>query len=238
MTSLRPENNGYSTVQTAHRFFAGTGCTYDLVVNLFTLGFDLWWKERILAKIPPLPEQVIDQACGTGILTIKLARRFPNCRVIGIELREEYLSFAKQRAKNMSLKNVEFIIGRAEEVFIKQHFDCITSSYLAKYAELEALVKNARTMLRKNGTLVIHDFTYPNSPTFLKVWKLLFRLMQRAGSLFFPEWKTAFYELPDFLSRTKWVEELVPLLRANAFSAIRVEPLFMNTSTLVTARAP
>jgi demethylmenaquinone methyltransferase/2-methoxy-6-polyprenyl-1,4-benzoquinol methylase len=237
MSPTLPENNVHRGIHTAHRFFAGTGCTYDLVVNLFTLGFDLWWKERILTMIPFFPRQVIDQACGTGILTIKVARRFPNCRVIGVELREEYLSLAKQKTGNLTLRNVEFIIGRAEEVYLKQQFDCITSSYLAKYAELEALVKIARKMLRKNGVLILHDFTYPNSPIFLRVWKLLFRFMQLAGSLFFPEWNTVFYELPEFLSKTKWVRELVPLLQANAFTAIRVQPLFMNTSTIVSAKA-
>ncbi len=39
-------------VDLVHRFFSGTGPTYDHMVNLWTIGFDIWWKKRILEKIP------------------------------------------------------------------------------------------------------------------------------------------------------------------------------------------
>ena len=74
-------------VELVHHFFAGTGDTYDQMVNLWTIGFDLWWKKRILEKIPRTAEGIIDQACGTGILTLKMAQKFPQAQVIGVELR-------------------------------------------------------------------------------------------------------------------------------------------------------
>ena len=94
----------------AHRLFSGTGSTYDYMANLATAGFDIWWKRKILEKIPPFPARIIDQACGTGILTFKIARRFPSSRVIGIELREEYLDIAKEKNRTFGLNNVELIV--------------------------------------------------------------------------------------------------------------------------------
>jgi demethylmenaquinone methyltransferase/2-methoxy-6-polyprenyl-1,4-benzoquinol methylase len=82
--------------EVAHRFFAGTGSTYDLIARLCTLGCDMLWKEKIIRKIPPGPLHIIDQGCGTGILTSLIARRFPSCRVTGVELRSEYLNIAKK----------------------------------------------------------------------------------------------------------------------------------------------
>ena len=124
-----------------HRFFFGTGATYDHMVNFCTVGFDRWWKRKILEKIPQRPIRIIDQACGTGILTFKIAHKFPLCRVIGVELREEYLKIAKEKATDLNLSNVEFILGRAEDVLLDESFDCITSSYLVKYAELGSLIR-------------------------------------------------------------------------------------------------
>jgi demethylmenaquinone methyltransferase/2-methoxy-6-polyprenyl-1,4-benzoquinol methylase len=225
----------YSGSDLAHRFFSGTGSSYDLIAPLCTFGFDFWWKRRILSEIPANPKCILDQACGTGILTIKLAHRFPQCHVIGVELREEYLTIARNRASQLNLNHVEFHLGRAEEIVLPSGIDCITSSYLAKYAELSTLVPHAKGMLRPGGVLIMHDFTYPSGGIFLRLWKFYFRILQTMGTWAFPEWKTAFHELPALLQSTRWVDTLVSSLRENAFSRIRQERLFMNTSSLVVA---
>jgi demethylmenaquinone methyltransferase/2-methoxy-6-polyprenyl-1,4-benzoquinol methylase len=219
----------------AHRFFSGTGFSYDLVASLCTFGFDFWWKRRMLCAVPPHPARILDQASGTGILTFQLARKFPRCRVIGVELREEYLSIARMKARALKVTNVEFLLGRAEDIVLQSGLDCITSSYLAKYAELGPLVSHAKKMLRPGGVLIMHDFTYPSGGFFLRLWKFYFRILWSIGARVFPEWKTAFAELPALLQSSGWIDDLVSCLKENGFTGIRLEPLFMNTAVLVVA---
>jgi demethylmenaquinone methyltransferase/2-methoxy-6-polyprenyl-1,4-benzoquinol methylase len=221
----------------ACRFFRGTGTTYDRMVNLGTFGFDLWWKRKIVAKIPAAPRRVLDQACGTGILTFKIAQKFPACGIVGVELREEYLAIAREKAVKRHLTNVTFIIGRAEDVSLNADFDCITSSYLAKYAEIEKWVTNAKQMLRNGGLFIAHDFIYPPGPRFARLWEHYFRLLQTAGSRGYPQWRTIFYELPQLLRRTAWVTELIDSLQKSNFTDITVEFLTFGTSVLLTARS-
>lgn len=228
----------YSGSDIAYRFFSGTGSSYDLIVNLCTFGFDSWWKRKMLRAVPPQPARILDQASGTGILTIKLARRFPRSRVSGVELREEYLNIARTKAATLRLRNTEFLLGRAEDVVLQAGLDCMTSSYLAKYADLGTLVSNARAMLRPGGVLIMHDFTYPSGDFFLRLWKFYFRILRSLGAWVFPEWRTVFEELPEFLENTRWVEELGSSLEKNGFVQIRVERLFMNTAALVVATNP
>jgi demethylmenaquinone methyltransferase/2-methoxy-6-polyprenyl-1,4-benzoquinol methylase len=225
-------------LEIAHRFFSGTGPSYDLIAFLCTAGFDLYWKARILDKIPPRPRHIIDQACGTGILTFRIAARFQSCRVTGVELRSEYLDIAKRKAKPGKSKRVDFILGRAEDVRLKGPVDCITSSYLAKYAEVTLLVQNAKGMLRSGGVMVLHDFTYPSGPLFLPIWKVYFKVLQTLGSRVFPQWQTVFHELPEFLRKSRWLTESVQCLKENDFSDIRVESLTLGTSAIVTAIKP
>jgi demethylmenaquinone methyltransferase/2-methoxy-6-polyprenyl-1,4-benzoquinol methylase len=219
----------------AHRFFSGTGDSYDRIVNLWTIGFDRSWKRRIVAQIPAAPQRILDQASGTGILTLQMAWMFPGCRVIGVELREEYAAIARRKAAAQHLDNVAFVIGRAEDVALKTEFDCITSSYLAKYAEIGMLVENAEKMLRDGGRLIVHDFVYPPGRQFARLWEFYFRLMQTAGSRRYPQWRLVFYELPKLLRRTRWVTELVAALQAHAFADIAVRPLTFGSAALVTA---
>ena len=220
----------------AQRFFSGTGTTYDWMVDLATFGVDRWWKKKIVDRIPAAPRRILDQACGTGILTFKIARRFPACRILGVELREEYLAIARAKAAARHLDNVAFIIGRAEDVFLEAGFDCITSSYLAKYAEIGKLVQNAKQMLRDQGLLIVHDFTYPSDRVFARLWEFYFRILQTAGSRIYPQWRTVFYELPQLMHSTAWVTELVATLQKNAFEDISLEFFTFGTSAMVTAK--
>ncbi len=225
-----------SKIEVVQRFFSGTGSSYDRVVVLNTFGMDIWWKRKILEKIPEGAVRILDQGCGTGILTFRMARRYPGARVTGVELREEYLRFAREKARKLKISNVDFILGRAEDVFAGDDFDCVTSSYLAKYVDLELLIRNIGRMLRPGGVLVMHDFTYPRNRTFVRVWEFYFRLLQTAGSWKFPEWGEVYEGLPGFLRRSSWVAELTAILGENGFSRMAIEPLTWGTSALVTAR--
>jgi demethylmenaquinone methyltransferase/2-methoxy-6-polyprenyl-1,4-benzoquinol methylase len=227
-----------SKLDVVQRFFSGTGSSYDRVVGLGTCGLDAYWKRRILARIPAGATRIIDQACGTGIVTIELARRFPECHVTGVELRDEYLQHARQKARSLGIKNVDFVLGRAEDVALEPAQDCIISSYLAKYADLPLLIANAGSMLRPGGRLILHDFTYPTNPLFRLGWQVYFGLLRRVGKRAFPEWRTVFDELPAFLRATRWVSESVALLTQSGFADVRTESLTFGAAAIVTGTKP
>jgi demethylmenaquinone methyltransferase / 2-methoxy-6-polyprenyl-1,4-benzoquinol methylase len=220
----------------AEEFFSGNAATYDQIASFSTLGLDGWWKRKILNKIPKTSKRIIEQASGTGILTFKIARLFPMCHVIGVELHEEYLDIARKKARELQLTNVEFIHGRAEEIILGGEFDCIVSDYLAKYVDLDLLISHARKMLREGGLLIMHEFTRPTNFLFLALWKIHFKLLQTFGKWKYPEWGVAFHDLPLLLTENQWIDELTRALRTNKFVDIKVESLFFGTSVIVSAR--
>jgi demethylmenaquinone methyltransferase / 2-methoxy-6-polyprenyl-1,4-benzoquinol methylase len=220
------------------RFFAGTGSTYDWVVKTSTLGADLWWKRKIIQSLPGRPSLIMDQACGTGILTLQIARRFPGCHVIGVDINDEYLQIAKAKAGGVRLDNVEFLLGRAEEVFVEGPFDGITSSYLAKYAELEALIQNVKEMLGAGGVLVMHDFIHPKAQSVALILNVYFKLLRAIACLLIPQWRVAVEGLPGLIRETRWVEKSVSLLNEHGFESINVEVVTFGVSAIVTARKP
>jgi demethylmenaquinone methyltransferase/2-methoxy-6-polyprenyl-1,4-benzoquinol methylase len=219
----------------ARRFFANTASTYDQCVQVWTLGLDRCWKRKILGQIPPAPTCMIDQACGTGILTLQMARRFPMCKVIGVDLHLEYLSLAARKAEALGVDNVRWLQGRAEDVVLKGQYDCITSSYLAKYADMDRLVQGAKKMLRDRGVLVVHDFTYPRKRFLSTALGFHFQIMRALGSRAFPQWKRVFHELEGFLKTSRWVSDLISSLETNGFKGIRAKPLALGFSAIVSA---
>jgi demethylmenaquinone methyltransferase / 2-methoxy-6-polyprenyl-1,4-benzoquinol methylase len=220
----------------AEQFFSGNAESYDRIARFSTLGLDTWWKRKILARIPANPSLLLEQASGTGILTFQIARRFPACRIIGVELQEPYLAIAREKARELRLTNIEFICGRAEDIVLDGPFDCIVSDYLAKYVDLDRLVANAGKMLREGGALIMHELARPTHPLFAALWQMHFKFLQSYGKWRYPEWEIAFRDVPLFLAESRWVEELTRALAANEFSDIEIEPLFLGASVMVSAR--
>jgi demethylmenaquinone methyltransferase/2-methoxy-6-polyprenyl-1,4-benzoquinol methylase len=222
-------------LELVERLFAGTGTTYDLIVNLCTAGIDKLWKRQMLARLPPNPQRIVDLAAGTGILTFAIAKRFPKCHVIGVELRTEYLDLARARAARERVVSVEWILSRAEDVQLNEPVDAITSSYLAKYSDPPRLAQTMHGMLREGGWVLMHEFTHPPVPL-RWAWELYFKLLPPIGSRLLPQWRTIFYELPGLIRRTTWVQDTTRALQAEGFQDIQFESLTLGGAGLITAR--
>jgi len=223
-------------LELVERFFRGTGSTYDLVVNVATFGIDRLWKRRIVRAIPASSERILDLACGTGLSTVAIARRFPRARVVGVELRDEYLAFARKKLREQHVPNVELVLSRAEDYCASEPFDCIASSYLAKYADLPRLARNCRGMLKEGGVLLTHDFILPPRRSLLALWRLYFRALQTIGGVLLPSWNEITHGLPKLIEETRWLPELEQALAENGFRDVRTAYLTAYGSALVSAR--
>jgi demethylmenaquinone methyltransferase/2-methoxy-6-polyprenyl-1,4-benzoquinol methylase len=227
---------GQDNVDVARRVFLENGDSYADIANYCTIGLDKYWKRRIMAALPPAPRSLIDQACGTGILTLEIAQKFPDCRVVGVDLVADYLDIAKARAAALGLTNVEFLHGPAEDVVVDGGFDCITSSYLAKYCQLDRLIENAAAMLTPGGKLVMHDFALPRHPIYRGLWELHMKYLKVFGPISYPQWKTAFEEVPVVIRGSNWVDRLCGALAANGFVDVETRWLAFEGAALVTGR--
>lgn len=220
------------------RFFSGTGASYDAVVHYATFGIDRRWKHRIVAQIPAGATRILDLASGTGILTEAIARRFPRAEVVGVELREEYLARARTKQRAAGLDNISFLLGRAEEFSTDRPFDCIVSSYLAKYADLARVAAMAVSCLKPAGTFVAHDFTLPPHRLLRRIWRVYFFLLQTFGGAVLPTWREIFYGLPRLIEQTRWTTELPEELTKAGFRSIELQYLTLYGSAVLTATAP
>jgi len=67
------------------KYFDEPGTTYVGVVSLCKIVKDKYWKRKILEQISD-GNSFLDLACGTGILTRKIAEKFPNAKIVGIDI--------------------------------------------------------------------------------------------------------------------------------------------------------
>lgn len=193
------------------KFFDDTANTYDKIAVWCTLSKDKYWKNEIVSHITNA-KSILDLACGTGILTRKIAEKFPNSEIIGVDITESYLELAK---KNSSLyENISYVFQDAEKLHLDSKFDCITSSYIPKYCDAKILVKRCVEHLNQGGKIIFHDFTYPKNFVHRKLWGFYFVILNFVG-LFIPSWKEAFKKLPKLIKSSTWVSSYADAMREN-----------------------
>ena len=118
-----------------------------------------------------------DQACGTGILTFKIARKFPNSRVIGVDLQDEYVTIARKKAKDLQLTNIEFISGRAEATGLDAaSVDLVTAGQAFHWFSVpEARVEFERVLRPGGGVALVWNLRRLDSSPFLREYEAFLR---------------------------------------------------------------
>ena len=124
-----------------------------------------------VADYVKLPEGSIglDIGCGSGALTIAIAKRNPEAKMMGCDRWGiEYASFSKQlceeNAKAENVHNVLFKTGDATKLpFDDESFDCVTSNYVYHNipGDKQKWLLETLRVLKKGGTFAIHDIMIP-----------------------------------------------------------------------------
>ncbi len=123
--------------------------------------------EKTAAKVVvPAGGKCLDVGCGSGALTIAVAKKNPKAKIIGVDRwGKDYASFSKllceDNAKAEGVKNVEFMQGDALVLpFSDESFDAVTSNYVYHNIpgqDRQAVLLETLRVLKKGGTFAIHD---------------------------------------------------------------------------------
>ncbi|MFQ5604335.1 MAG: class I SAM-dependent methyltransferase [bacterium] len=216
------------------RFFTGTGGTYDTIVNLFTYGADRYWKRRMLSQAPA-SRKILELACGTGILMFRLADKFPDSQIVGVDMMHEYIAIARRRVQTRGYKNIQLICARAEHLQLREQFDCVISSYIPKYVAADELMTAITPNLKAGGKLILHDFTYPKFILFKKMWALHMAILKHVGTRFYPQWRTIFYELADLVKTTRWLSDYTATLKKLGYQNLKIKRLTGGSAAILSA---
>jgi demethylmenaquinone methyltransferase/2-methoxy-6-polyprenyl-1,4-benzoquinol methylase len=187
------------------------------------------WKKKILNKIQG--KIVLDLASGTGILSEMIKSSTSGLDVLSLDLSFDYAKISNNRRKILNVVN-----ANAEMLpFRNRSCDCIVSSYLAKYVDINKVVTEISRVITPNGVVVFHDFSYPKNKVVRFLWKSHFKLLRIAGSIV-TSWQHVFLELDQMIENSKWSEELLASLRCHGFVEISSTYFTFGTSKMIVAK--
>ena len=88
--------------------FDGIAPAYDRLNHLLSLGADRAWRRRSLrgAITPQSPQNILDIACGTGDLSLEIARRMhPDSHVTSVDISQKMLEIMKDKVLENNMGN-------------------------------------------------------------------------------------------------------------------------------------
>lgn len=98
--------------------------------------------------------KVLEVGCGPGHFTNMIKKYYPNCEVYGVDLDENHIEFAKEKAKELGLE-INYMTGDATSLpFENESFDIIFSHTLVEHLPFDQFISEQKRLLKNNGKLV------------------------------------------------------------------------------------
>jgi SAM-dependent methyltransferase len=110
---------------------------------------------------PAASERVLDLATGTGWASRVVAQRFPNTAVIGVDIADQMLEFARDAATRHGLA-IDYRIGDAEQLpFRDGEMDAILSTFGVMFASRpEAAASELARVVKPGGRVVLSTWKH------------------------------------------------------------------------------
>jgi demethylmenaquinone methyltransferase / 2-methoxy-6-polyprenyl-1,4-benzoquinol methylase len=159
------------------RMFDRIAGPYDMMNRVMTAGLDRRWRE-LAAEATGIGNgaNALDACCGTGDLTLALARLVGRGgQVTGLDFSREMLERARKKAREANAAEIAWVQGDATAMpFADNSFSAATIGFgLRNLPDPEQGLRELARVVRPGGSVVVLEITQPSSgplKPFYGVW--------------------------------------------------------------------
>lgn len=209
--------------------FAGIAGRYDLLNHVLSLNIDKSWRRIVAAELGDIlacdDAVVLDVACGTGDLSIELAKD-AQAQVIATDFCRPMLDIADDKIQASGLC-IPLIEGDALELpFETDQFDAVTIAFgLRNLANVSGGLKEMYRILKPGGRLAVLEFSVPIIPGFGRLFNFYFsHILPRIGGAVSGS-RGAYEYLPDSVSKFPDQKNLAALMTETGFENVKYKNL-------------
>lgn len=175
-----------------NKMFSDIHKNYDLMNSVLSLGFDRVWRKAATAEIVSAlgsgrVNEVLDVACGTGKLSIMVAKSAAKSgirvHVTGMDFNKDMLGIANAKLSGHPNIPVRFEEGDALRMdYPSRRFDIvITGLALRDFDDLSMFSQEAHRVLKSGGKLVILEMSKPERGIMRYAFNLYSNIMMAEG---------------------------------------------------------
>ena len=201
--------------------FTSVANSYDVMNDAMSIGLHRLWK-RVLVEIAGIKDNdvVLDIAAGTGDIAKLISKQFPSSEIYVSDINNEMLSLGRERSIDEGFSNNTHFCQLSGEAipFNDAAFDVITIGFgLRNFTDKSAGLKEMRRCLKKNGRLLILEFSKPNNLLFSKVYDWYsFNILPKLGALLAND-SDSYQYLAESIRMHPDLENLKKLIIENGF---------------------
>ena len=143
------------------QMFSKIAPRYDFITRVLSFGRDTSWKNRLVNDLPDNKNaHCLDIACGTGDITFLLAAKYPAGRIVGLDVTEPMIDYARERN---TFSNITFTLqDMCRTNFANASFDIVTGGYALRNApNLEQALIEIRRVMKPGAIAAFLDFSKP-----------------------------------------------------------------------------
>lgn len=129
------------------------------------------YLRRALRRLTHSPKCILDAGCGAGDHTFYLARRFPDAKIVAIDIQERLIARNRRTAGRLGISNVRFEVADITSCHFDERFDLMTSiDVLEHIPEQRRAIENLAGHLAADGMAFLHVPTIRPVPVPFSSW--------------------------------------------------------------------
>ena len=216
--------------------------TYDKLNHIFSLSIDKVWRRRVVRKVRRMkPLRILDLATGTGDLAIKMAKRIPKARIMGVDLSENMLAVAAEKVRRQGLDDhIALYQGDAENLDLGDGvMDVVTVAFgVRNFGNIEQGLREIWRVRASGGHLVVLEFSTPRNFLVRKAYQFYSNhVMKPVGGLVSHDRKAYDY-LPDSIVEFPEPEKFLDMMRGVGFDNCHRYSQSFGIAQIYIARKP
>ena len=204
-----------------------------------TFGMDGVWRYRAAEAILPKDNgKILDICTGTGDLALKIALRFSDQMVYGIDYSPEMLKVAREKARALKCGNLSLAEGDCAQLpFESGSFDYVTVSFGFRnlsYSQdtLGQALKEVRRVLKDGGRFIIIETSQPPNILIRKLLHFYARRIVPFAGILFSGQKEPYAYLGSSMVKFYGKPQLVNLLERIGFKEEKSVPFMFGAILL------
>lgn len=212
---------------------------YDLLNRLLSAGIDIQWRKKAIRLLgEEQPKLILDVATGTGDLALEALAIQPE-KIIGVDISAGMLEYGRKKINRLGYhQKIELKLGDSENLqFEDETFDAVMVAFgVRNFENLEKGLTEIHRVLKKGGTLLVLEFSQPESFPFKQIYKFYFsNILPLVGKVISKD-NSAYTYLPDSVKAFPYGKTFTNILEKLGYNAAVCRPLTLGICSIYTAK--
>ena len=222
---VKPYQEKGSKKEQVSNMFNNIAKKYDLLNRVLSLGIDKIWRKRAIKILKESnPKRILDVATGTADVAISTAGIIHPESIVGIDISSEMLEVGKKKIKKLGLEDtIKLNLGDSEAIeFEDNYFDAATVAFgVRNFENLEKGIAEMLRVVKKGGTVLILEFSKPNTFPFKQIFQFYFKFILPFIGRFTSKDPKAYKYLFDSVQAFPQGEEFISIMQSVGYTNCR-----------------